>query len=193
MEALEERELHRSVGLDAAEHDGARIGVVDREVGGNYRLTDLHVIVEEEHDWSARELDPLVSCGSSARVGLSLDDEQGEAGARDEAQRGILARPVVDNDDFDALDGLRAELLHEPHDGRRPIVRGDDDGHTGRQEPPLFTNILTVARARVFWKMGTTAAFGAELARIAPMKRSGPISRWPAWPRRSASRPYAPP
>ena len=98
----------------------------------------LHVVVDEDDDPSAREVDAALPRRRRARVLLPLDAERvarlHEAG---ELLARVLLRAVVDRDDLVTcygVDRLGVELLEEPAQEVLPVVRRDDDAHPDASE-----------------------------------------------------------
>src|SRR6185436_4638978 len=89
----------------------------------------LTVGVDDEDELAGRVADGRLHGGAVAFVVRMTDDTRA---GRGRARRGVVNRPVVDDDDFVPRGGL-AQRGHERADRRSFVEGGHDDRHAGRQ------------------------------------------------------------
>lgn len=96
----------------------------------------LRIVAEEQNDAAGRGADAPVACcrGSGRRLGENLQRDRKGGRACAETVDRVVARSVVDDDDFEATGRFRllSQAVERVPESGTPVARRDDDGERDR-------------------------------------------------------------
>ena len=108
------------IGADSTEHHRVRAAMASIVSGEEIRA-DLHVVVEDDDDLTARREHTGMTRCSRACIRLTEHARFRSCDSR------LRVRAVVDDDDLEVPESLLLELRQQPLQELRPVVGGDDD------------------------------------------------------------------